>query len=109
MCIRDRAKPVGGHAVVLAGYDAVGARVISWGMYYTMTWEFFAHFVDEVYAIADTEWFTAKGTSPGGLTPAELEAQMPVSYTHLDVYKRQAQSGRSRMARSLSTLQDSKR
>jgi hypothetical protein len=71
-----KAKPVGGHAVVLAGYTAEGARVISWGMYYTMTWEFFAHFVDEVYAIADSGWFTAKGTSPGGLTPAELEAQM---------------------------------
>jgi hypothetical protein len=70
------AKSVGGHAVVLAGYDAAGARVISWGTYYTMTWEFFAHFVDEVYAIADTEWFTAKGTSPGGLTQAQLEEQM---------------------------------
>jgi hypothetical protein len=71
-----KAKSVGGHAVVLAGYDANGARVISWGMYYTMTWEFFAHFVDEVYAIADANWFNAKGTSPGGLTQAELEAQM---------------------------------
>jgi hypothetical protein len=45
-------------------------------MYYTMTWEFFAHFVDEVYAIADSEWFNAKGTSPGGLTQAQLEKQM---------------------------------
>lgn len=71
-----KAKSVGGHAVVLAGYDANGARVISWGMYYTMTWEFFAHFVDEVYAISVNEWFSAKGTSPGGLTPAELAAQM---------------------------------
>jgi hypothetical protein len=71
-----KAKPVGGHAVVLAGYDDAGARVISWGMYYTMTWEFFAHFVDEVYAIADPDWFNAKGTSPAGLTPAELTNQM---------------------------------
>jgi hypothetical protein len=71
-----KSKSVGGHAVVLAGYDEKGARVVSWGMYYTMTWEFFAHFVDEVYAIADSEWFNAKGTSPGGLTQAELEKQM---------------------------------
>ncbi len=35
---------VGGHAVVLAGYDANGARVISWGQYYTMTWAFFAKY-----------------------------------------------------------------
>lgn len=67
---------VGGHAVVLAGYDAAGARVISWGEYYTMTWDFFAKYVDEVYAIADSTWFTAKETTPGGLTLAQLKAQM---------------------------------
>jgi hypothetical protein len=67
---------IGGHAVVLAGYDDSGAKVISWGQYYTMTWEFFAHFVDEVYAIADVEWIKNIGTSPGGLTLDELEAQM---------------------------------
>jgi len=67
---------VGGHAVVLAGYDAAGARVISWGQYYTMTWAFFAQFVDEVYAIADSVWINAKGTTPGGLSLSQLEAQM---------------------------------
>jgi hypothetical protein len=67
---------VGGHAVVLAGYDGNGARVISWGQYYTMTWAFFAKYVDEVYAIADETWIDAKGTSPGGLSLAELETQM---------------------------------
>ncbi|MGC2248622.1 MAG: hypothetical protein WA609_18600 [Terriglobales bacterium] len=69
-------KIIGGHAVVLAGYDAKGARVISWGQYYTMTWDFFATFVDEVYAIADQDWFEATGKTPGGLSLAELEQQM---------------------------------
>jgi hypothetical protein len=67
---------VGGHAVVLPGYTAQGPKVISWGQYYTMTWEFFAHFVDEVYAIADLDWVEEKGTTPGGLTLEELETQM---------------------------------
>ena len=67
---------IGGHAVVLPGYDANGVKVISWGQYYTMTWAFFAKYVDEVYAIADPDWIEAKGTTPGGLTLAELEAQM---------------------------------
>lgn len=67
---------IGGHAVVLAGYNAQGARVISWGQYYTMTWEFFAHFVDEVYAIADAGWIGSKGTTPAGFTLSQLEAQM---------------------------------
>jgi hypothetical protein len=69
-------KIVGGHAVVLAGYDAKGARLISWGGYYTMTWAFFAEYVDEVYALANNDWINSKGTSPGGLTIEELEAQM---------------------------------
>jgi hypothetical protein len=67
---------VGGHAVVLAGYNADGAKVISWGQYYTMTWAFFSTYVDEVYAIANADWISAKGTSPGGLSLAELEVQM---------------------------------
>lgn len=70
------AQIVGGHAVVLAGYNANGYRVISWGQYYTMTQAFFSKWVDEVYAIADQTWIDAKGTTPGGLTPAQLEDQM---------------------------------
>jgi hypothetical protein len=67
---------IGGHAVVLAGYDANGVKVISWGEYYTMTWAFFAKYVDEVYALADQAWIAAKGTTPGGMTLAQLEDQM---------------------------------
>ena len=67
---------VGGHAVVLAGYTATGARVISWGQYYTMTWAFFAKYVDETYAIADNSWVNSGGQTPGGLSLAALEQQM---------------------------------
>jgi hypothetical protein len=67
---------IGGHAVVLAGYDANGARVISWGQYYTMTWAFFSKFVDEVYALACSEWIDKTGKSPAGMTIDELRAQM---------------------------------
>jgi hypothetical protein len=67
---------VGGHAVVLAGYTATGARLISWGQYYTMTWAFFAKYVDESYAIADSTWIGGGGKTPGGLSLAELEQQM---------------------------------
>jgi hypothetical protein len=74
--VRGDDKIVGGHAVVLAGYDANGARVISWGQFYTMTWDFFSTYVDEVYAIADSTWFTTKGTTPGGMTLDQLAAQM---------------------------------
>jgi hypothetical protein len=67
---------VGGHAVVLAGYTPDGARVISWGKYYTMSWPFFSKYVDETYAIADSIWIAGGGMTPGSLTLAELEVQM---------------------------------
>ena len=67
---------IGGHAVILAGYNAGGLRVISWGQYYAMGWGFFAEYVDEVYAIADSTWIDAKGKTPGGLSLAALEEQM---------------------------------
>jgi hypothetical protein len=41
-----------------------------------MTWSFFAAYVDEVYAIADNLWIESGGSTPGGLTLPELEAQM---------------------------------
>jgi hypothetical protein len=41
-----------------------------------MTWDFFATYVDEVYAIADKAWVDATGQTPAGMTVAELEAQM---------------------------------
>ena len=67
---------IGGHAVVLAGYDANGIRLISWGSYYTMTWAFFEKFVDEAYGIADSDWFAQTGKNLAGLTLPQLEAAM---------------------------------
>lgn len=67
---------VEGHAVVLCAYDADGATLISWGRIFTMTWDFFSKYVDEVYAIADHAWIDAKHRTPGGLTLPQLEALM---------------------------------
>ena len=62
--------------MALPGYDEEGAIVISWGQLYKMTWPFFSKFVDEVYAIADSEWIGAGGKTPAGMSLAQLEAQM---------------------------------
>jgi hypothetical protein len=72
----DKPKIVGGHAVVLPGYDATGPIVISWGQKYSMTWDFFATYVDEVYGITDPAWTNATGRHMAGLTPEFLAAQM---------------------------------
>jgi len=67
---------IGAHAVILAGYDADGAKFISGGKIYTMTWAFFSQYTDEAYAVVDPLWIGAKGTTPGGLAEEQLEQQM---------------------------------
>jgi hypothetical protein len=67
---------IGGHAVVLPGYDEQTLDVISWGRFYKMTWKFFGKYVEEVYAVADQAWIAATGKTPGGLTLKELDRQM---------------------------------
>ena len=66
----------GGHAIIIVGYDAVGFTVISWGELYKMTYAFFNHYCDEVYAIADKNWIAKTGKTPLGMTLAQLEALM---------------------------------
>jgi hypothetical protein len=81
----DPMKPkiVEGHAIVIAGYDATGPIFISWGRRYAMTWEFFATYVDEVYAMVDRSWMTAMAKTPGGLSLHDLEERMrPLHEAH---------------------------
>ena len=67
---------IGGHAVILVGYNLARATVISWGQFYTMTWEFFAQYVDEVYGIIDPLWVGKGGKTPYGLTESDTESAM---------------------------------
>lgn len=72
----DDSPIVGGHAVILAGYDSEGLWVISWGRKFKMTWEFFHTYTDEAYAIADIDFFQANGKTLLGMSMAELKSQM---------------------------------
>jgi len=69
---------IGGHDVIAPGFDASATlNIISWGTRtYRMTKAFRAKFVTEMYAIANTQWVTARGTTPGGLSVTQLEQQM---------------------------------
>jgi hypothetical protein len=46
---------VGGHCIVAVGYDAQYVYVVTWGRVIRCTWEWFATYVDEAYAIIYTE------------------------------------------------------
>lgn len=66
---------VGGHCVFVAGYStdefgAVTFKLISWGEVYSMTQAFWAHFVDESYALVGLDWVEPK--CPAGLNLTEL-------------------------------------
>jgi hypothetical protein len=67
---------IGGHAIVLTGYNDQGFNLISWGMKYIMTYAFFSQFTDESYALCDIDWFQGTGKSLLGMTVPELEQQM---------------------------------
>lgn len=67
---------LGGHAVVLCGYDLQGFTFVSWGKLYKMTWAFFENYCDESYAIIDKNWINYRGTTPLGLTLPQLESVM---------------------------------
>ncbi len=67
---------VGGHAIVLTGYDATTFSLISWGQKFKMTTSFFSKFTDEVYALVDHNWATATGKTPLGISLQTLIDQM---------------------------------
>jgi hypothetical protein len=67
---------VGGHCVVVCGFDDAGLDLISWGAQYRMSWAFWAAHVDEAYGLIDADWLRATGQTPANMTLAELQAQM---------------------------------
>jgi len=72
----DNPKIIGGHAVILAAYDSVGPTCITWGRPQKMTWGFFTRFTDEAYALADRDWISTTGSTPGGMSMDQLKGAM---------------------------------
>lgn len=67
---------IGGHAIVLVGYDLDTFTCISWGKRYKITHSFLAKYLDEAYGILDHAWIESSGLTPFGMTPAEVETAM---------------------------------
>jgi hypothetical protein len=67
---------LGGHAVVLVGYDADGFTCISWGKRYKITHAFMVAYLDEAYGIIDHLWVEGNGKTPFGMTLDQLETAM---------------------------------
>lgn len=58
----------GGHAVVVAAYDAAGVTIITWGALKRITWAGWSAYCDEAYAILSPDWKGAEGFDYTALT-----------------------------------------
>jgi len=66
----------GGHAVFVPAYDARGLICITWGALKRMTWEFWAAYCDEAYALLSPDWQMPNTQAPGGIDWSALVADM---------------------------------
>jgi hypothetical protein len=66
---------IGGHCVVVIGYDAQFMYFISWGKIYKMTIACWNANVDEAYGILGQDWLTDKG-APNGFNLNQLQADL---------------------------------
>ena len=65
----------GGHCVLLLGWDAALIYFISWGKVYSMTWDFYHTYFDEIYApISGDQISLATGLSRNGFDYPLLKA-----------------------------------
>lgn len=67
---------IGGHAVILVGYDYDGFTAISWGKRYKLTNNFLGAFLEEAYGIIDQSWIASTGKTPFGMDLADLKKAM---------------------------------
>jgi hypothetical protein len=63
----------GGHCVVTPGYDAQVFRFNKWGELGSMTPAFMSAYLDEAYGLLNHDFITGAGTTPAGLSLAQLE------------------------------------
>lgn len=66
----------GGHCVVPIGYTAEGVVTVTWGGLVLITWEWWARYVTQVYAVVPPA-FVAKGGDGRGYDLAAIDAYLP--------------------------------
>lgn len=66
----------GGHAVWAIDYDDRWVYVVTWGMVYPMSWNFYRSYCDESYATVSADWIGAGGKAPSGFDAQALTADL---------------------------------
>lgn len=65
--VDDDGGPLGGHCVLLVGYDLDGVSLVTWGQLQRATWSWIARYVDEAWAMVSRDFLTASGAAPNTL------------------------------------------
>ena len=66
----------GGHCVNLVDYTATGPTCVTWGRLMPMSWDFFAKYCDEAYAIISPDFIEKGGQAPSGFNLDELKQDL---------------------------------
>ena len=66
----------GGHCVIVVGYNSRGPLVVTWGKVLQMTWDFWASYADEAYALLSKDWIETSGSAPSGFDYAALAGDL---------------------------------
>jgi hypothetical protein len=67
--------PNNGHCIPAVGYDQQNLYVVTWGALKPMSWEFYAAYADESFAVLSTDWLSQNKT-PAGFNLATLEQDL---------------------------------
>lgn len=71
----DDGGSLGSHCVVAFGYDAQYIYIVTWGRVVPVTWEWFARYTEEAWAVVSALWAGRNGTDPEGVNLASLGAE----------------------------------
>jgi hypothetical protein len=66
----------GGHGVPLVDYSPDGLICITWGSEKLMTWDFWAAYTDENYAVLSRDWIERSGEAPSAFNLGQLQADL---------------------------------
>lgn len=66
----------GGHTVPALAFDDEGITVITWSQPLKVTWEFFAQYCEESYAIISPDFITGVKAAPNGFSMDQLNADL---------------------------------
>jgi len=67
--------PQNGHCIPAVAYDQRNLYVVTWGAVKSMSWQFYATYADEAFAVLSQDFLT-KGKVPAGFDLAELTADL---------------------------------